>query len=83
MRIHSLEWFKKNCRFERATNGYYSYKDKNGYMPLMGADLCGKKVIKIGNLYRVPGGVKINNTVVERFSYMPGWFFDKRELELE
>ena len=82
MRVHSFEWFKKNCEFY--DNVYYYGSDrKGGCMPLEGIDLCGKKVVKTGNQYKVPGGVKINNTVVERFSYMPGWFFDKRELELE
>lgn len=82
MRVHSLEWFKENCRFER--NGYYYYNNnKNGYMPLNGIDLCGKKVIKVGNYYKVPRGIKINDTIIFKFYYMPEWFFEKGELELE
>lgn len=83
MKVHSFEWFKKNCRFKETTNGYYSYKDKNGCMPLKGIDLCGKRVIKVGDRYKVPEGVKINNIVVREFSYIPKWFFEKGELELE
>ena len=81
MRVHSFKWFKKNCRFE--VDGY-CYKNEIGRMPLRGLDLCGKKVIKKGNQYIVPEGVQINGIVMEEFTFMPEWFFDKRErLEIE
>lgn len=80
MRVHSLKWFKKNCRFE--VDGYY-YKKEPGYMPLKGIDLCGKKVVKEGNRYSVPEGVKIENFVFREFTFMPLWFFEKEGLEIE
>lgn len=81
MRVHSFKWFKKNCKFE--VDGYY-YKNEIGYMPLKGIDLCGKKVIKKGNRYSVPGGVKINGIFMEVFTFMPEWFFEKeKDLEIE
>jgi hypothetical protein len=52
-------------------------------MPLIGIDLCGRKVEKEDNRYKVPGGVRINDTIVFEFNYMPLWFFGKEEMEIE
>lgn len=84
MRVHSIEWFKKNCWYGNI-HGYYGYfyLDKSGYMPDEGIDICGKKVIKVGKRYKVPEGVKINDTIVKEFIYMPLWFFEKEGMEIE
>ena len=84
MIVHGLKWFKKNCRLE--ADGYYYYykgKRRDGYMPLIGIDLCGRKVEKEDNRYKVHGGTKIDNTIVFEFTYMPLWFFEKEGMEIE
>jgi len=80
MRIHNFEWFKNNCIFK--ADGYY-YKNELGCMPLVGINLCGKKVIKVGKRYNVPEGVKIKDDVVREFTYIPLCFFEKEGMEIE
>jgi hypothetical protein len=82
MRVHSFKWFKKNCVFYK-NKYYYDISYKGGCMPLKGIDLCGKKVVKIGNRYKVPEGVKIDDIIEFEFTFMPEWFFKKEKGELE
>jgi len=85
MRIHNIEWFKKNCWYGYRYGNYgYFYLDKFGYLPDEGIELCGKSIKRIsGNIYKVIGGIKINNNLIHSVQ-LPEWFIENnRLLEIE